>query len=1127
MDINNKSYINKDYQTIYPELVDIVSKLTNVINLRQTNESDPMVVLVKLMAFIADKLNYNVDINTLLSFMPTTTQDSSFRDLADINGYTMQYYKSASTRINIMYTGEVEENKDYTFKPFETTFTDASGEIIYTLVGDLSGIGKNVTISKQGDTSIGIIYEGNAVDFSINNVNTIQLANLDSEHRLFLPEVMIASNIICVKNASSNDWGEWKMVDNLNIYKPLEKKFKFGFDSVRNLPYIEFPDDIEELIENGLNVKYFKTSGASGNIIARRLNTVKSGVPSGITDTTKLFVSNIQSTSNGANIETIEEAYKNFKKTIGTFDVLTTTRDFANYLYRLTDTITSYPLVSNVQVTDRRTDVNLAHQVVTFDEFGTNTTYVYEKTGDINIITPFDLVLYPLQYVNNITDDDTYNSTFTPTSLTTVSNLIEKLEGAQAMSHTYKFIPELDNILYTYLYKNMYSLNCRISTIYKVNNVEQAEILYNVRKALYDTFNAREVEYGKPIEFDDLLETIVGADTRIKNVSLDEPEVTTMRCINLDLATRPDNYPTRVAYNVLAGRVELYEYDTTFDYKFGQTSTQVIEHITSVTPEFTPTLTSNTLTLDKNQVVQLYAQSYGVDFSALVGVNYRWYGNDVDANDTHILGVDETLKISTVTNGVQKNLEYGNGTIIKPNFNLTSGEGSIDIGGVMYKTLGTNEKISFLKPITVTLGSQLNAYWFVNNAKNELFDTSDTGVDEWEHILDENEYFFYTDAQKTQLNVLGSGTKLVTNKSGDWALKRENLVSLETFNSEDISTYGAINWKSITFTTDTWIKAQEQQILTLIEGDSVNLISDNSSDSLTLGNELKPLEGYKLHYVSNGEEGTVDGTGSTDWFIRTRLDLSIMPNTAQQLKTNEKIWYNGDATYIENAWVMSSYPIQSSTINTFTTQENEKLYTYDWTVPTYSTTTETNKELELDANGSYVVSLEGLTSITLNVPNVTDKDCCFMMYIDQQDATTPTMSITNVTNLNTENANEVRVGMNNFVVSIPQSPIEFEITSTGHSGSVIIMPLRVTDIDSANDIFGLDSTELTDVNNILDTYKDIFYYFYPVPNTNAIDVTDYRDANSLWEINDIYNKSTLPQIDFTNSNFSIIKSSRL
>ena len=457
---------------------------------------------------------------------------------------------------------------------------------------------------------------------------------------------------------------------------------------------------------------------------------------------------------------------------------------------------------------------------------------------------------------------------------------------------------------------------------------------------------------------------------------------------------------------------------------------------------------------------------------------------------------------------------------------MIAGTGNIDIGGVMYKTLGTNEKISFLKPIEVTLSKQLNAYWFVNNAKNELFDTS-TNVDEWEHILDENEYFFYTDAQKTQLNVLGSGTKLVTNKKGDWTLKRDSLVSLETFNNEDISTYGAINWKSITFTTDTYIKAQEQQILTLIEGDSVKLTDDSSGASLPLGNKLKSLRGYKLKYVSNGEEGAVDGNGSTEWFIRTRLDLSILPNTAQLLKPNEKIWYNDNTTKIENTWVMSSYPIQSSTINTFTTLENEQLYTYTLAPQTYSTTTETNKELELDANGSYVVPLENLKSITLNVPNVTDKDCCFMMYIDKQDATTMEMSITNVNNLNTGNANDIRVGMNNFVVSNKDNSITLAITSTGHSGSIIIMPLRVTDMNSANDILGLSSSELNEVNTILAKYKDTFYYFYQVPNTNAIDVTDYRDANSLWEINDIYNKSTLPQIDFTNSKFSIIKSSRL
>ena len=162
---------------------------------------------------------------------------------------------------------------------------------------------------------------------------------------------------------------------------------------------------------------------------------------------------------------------------------------------------------------------------------------------------------------------------------------------------------------------------------------------------------------------------------------------------------------------------------------------------------------------------------------------------------------------------------------------------------------------------------------------------------------------------------------------------------------------------------------------------------------------------------------------------------------------------------------------------------------------TYSTTTETNKELELDANGSYVVSLENLKSITLNVPNVTDKDCCFMLYIDKQDATTMEMSITNVNNLNTGNANDIRVGMNNFVVSNKDNSITLAITSTGHSGSIIIMPLRVTNMNSANDILGLSSSELNEVNTILAKYKTIsakwcyaiiFLPIYPNTRTNKI-----------------------------------------
>ena len=47
LQISNKSYTNKDFQTIYPELLDLVPKLTDKWAPMNSNESDPGVVLLK------------------------------------------------------------------------------------------------------------------------------------------------------------------------------------------------------------------------------------------------------------------------------------------------------------------------------------------------------------------------------------------------------------------------------------------------------------------------------------------------------------------------------------------------------------------------------------------------------------------------------------------------------------------------------------------------------------------------------------------------------------------------------------------------------------------------------------------------------------------------------------------------------------------------------------------------------------------------------------------------------------------------------------------------------------------------------------------------------------------------
>ena len=87
--ISNLSYTEKDFQTIYPALLDLVKKLTLKWDPSASNESDPGVLLLKLNALIADKCNYNIDKNVLECFPLSVTQDENARQLFEQLGYYM------------------------------------------------------------------------------------------------------------------------------------------------------------------------------------------------------------------------------------------------------------------------------------------------------------------------------------------------------------------------------------------------------------------------------------------------------------------------------------------------------------------------------------------------------------------------------------------------------------------------------------------------------------------------------------------------------------------------------------------------------------------------------------------------------------------------------------------------------------------------------------------------------------------------------------------------------------------------------------------------------------------------------------------------------------------------------
>ncbi len=103
IDISPISYTNKDFRAIYEELLNLINDLTDRWDPKSTNESDPGLVLVKLKAFLADKLNYNIDKNILENFPSQATQRGNAQKLYDILGYGMKYYQSAVTTVTMRY----------------------------------------------------------------------------------------------------------------------------------------------------------------------------------------------------------------------------------------------------------------------------------------------------------------------------------------------------------------------------------------------------------------------------------------------------------------------------------------------------------------------------------------------------------------------------------------------------------------------------------------------------------------------------------------------------------------------------------------------------------------------------------------------------------------------------------------------------------------------------------------------------------------------------------------------------------------------------------------------------------------------------------------------------------------
>lgn len=668
----NLSPTKKDFVQIWNELLEVAGRLSERWDPTSTNESDPGIVILKALTGIADKLNYNIDKNTLEAFMPTAAQEDSMRKLCDMLGYNVKYYRSAETTVTFKYyNAEPSEEESTQLKtglyiPKFTVLTNSDQDINYFTTNQLP-----IYISSTTPITESIpCMEGQLVKCeSTADNNVITASQISDNNRFYMPEYRIAENGIFVYNVAANqaDGERWEKVDNLNIQSRGSRVFKFGYDSYEGRPYLEFPEDWSSIINNGLFIYYTRTSGANGNISARVLTQFE--LPN--TDewhnvsAESFSIENAFSATTGADIETINQAYNNFKKTVGTFETLVTCRDYMNKIYSMTDDYSGKALVSNALVTDIRSDLNRALVICSCDDAGIfyketpltktvtkqlrlkGSTETVEVDDQEPLINHFDLVLYPYksysQIRNNVKDvQEVYDASFkySHSSFSSIENNLNNSElSTKTIAHNIVSPQEQDIISIN----NYLKLNAIISTTSKITTEESSLLIEKIKVALANAFNMHELDFGEEIPFDSILDVIKNADTRIGVVSLAEPALYTTFSVldGFDSSNNPvlkeyavasdwlsetyadssnrfeytdntytfDTKEARKIYNklairnVLAGRVPLFKYNTTFQSNFSEAPYRVT---ISVNASEIPSPIVTTLTPTKESPFTIY-----------------------------------------------------------------------------------------------------------------------------------------------------------------------------------------------------------------------------------------------------------------------------------------------------------------------------------------------------------------------------------------------------------------------------------------------------------------------------------------------------------------------------------------
>lgn len=534
--LNKTRYTHRDYESIKSDLINAIPSLTQEWTCRE--ESDPGIVLIKLLSMFGDTLSYNVDKIALELYLQTVTQRKNCAMILKLLGYKMHWYRSAKVVANVRLKDEGTETnpKHVILNPFKTTFR--GGQTTYTVVPSETNQG-SIDINSATVPERVYLVEGTVTEV------TFDRTNLVNNRYYFSDDNVDEANLWL----NFGGYHNCKLVDNLYLTTDdTVVSYEFNVDEY-DKPYIELVNSWEDIIgssamSDSFILRYIRSRGYTGSVSRNQLTKVI-GVGEGSTSTEDLLIIHQSNNTNdiesddgwstpGYDPQSVEEARRDASNYITTYDTLVTSADFERAARRIVG-VTGSKLVDNEIIINENLDINdIARRAK--DSFTTQNVEFEDTEETLELLSAYVAIVYLIyqdlgsrnNYYCSLSDSDPYK-------FTSYDEFVDGTKTPSAELKEFGCFPYrlTNNILMSVneLYRNSKILNVKVEfgttkvypfkvagtlhLIEPLSPMETLSIVNTVNGALETFYYPDNHSYGEQPKFLDIVKVIQGSHEKI------------------------------------------------------------------------------------------------------------------------------------------------------------------------------------------------------------------------------------------------------------------------------------------------------------------------------------------------------------------------------------------------------------------------------------------------------------------------------------------------------------------------------------------------------------------------------------------------------------------------------------